>query len=280
MWVDPDRPNKGTPKDSQYVWRYNLGTKEIKPKPPLKIATKPANYYMLENKKGEPIYSGLENAIGRVENDFISVVRNKIEKAIKLTKEDRVVVSKFISLAVFRKPKQIEELTSFINSMLTEAVLPELMKRAVKKKYSTKEIMALCEEAKKETGRDVSIGEMKKAIRNVDKAHLKVELTKNKKLLTFVGGENIPRWASFINNHYWMFLEADHFITGDINHFGFFPLNPNICLVPMKDKPLNERIILTGGKLQEINNSILKSCDSFAIAKNRKILEALKLISI
>jgi hypothetical protein len=276
MWADMSRPLKGSFKDSPYVWKYDFATGKIKNKDPKKIANKPANYYLLENTKGEAVHNHLEQQLGKIEGEFLSIIRKKISAQAPLDDNERLVIATFISLAVNRKPKQIERFTGFVNDILNEWVMPSLAKQIRNKNYSDAELESLRAGYKKETGLDISIEEMREGCKNIDHSHVSVELTKNRKLMTAFG-VNIDRWAKFIMKHHWLFLRGEHFITGDLNSFAFFPLTPNVCMTLMIDEPGINWVELPENELKEVNIKIFNSCDTFSIAKNREILDELKI---
>lgn len=274
QWADPQRPFKNKPEDSPYVWKLDIKTKEIKKKDPKNIANKPSNYYLLENNKGESVYLELEQKLAQAEDNFLRVVREKVEQKISLTEDDREDIALFMSLAIFRKPSHIDKFSGFVDEILNDWVLPHITKEMKSKEYSEIELLEAQQEILKETGNLISIEKILEDIKNIDSSNFKANLSKNKKL-SVAFGENIHKWKQFIKNHNWLFLEGESFITGDLNYFSIFPLSPKICIIPMRNKLEQERIIISAEKEKELNKNIAKNCESFMISQNKTIFEGL-----
>lgn len=275
QWADPNRPFKNTVKDSPYVWKLDLKTKQIKNKDPKNIANKPANYYLLEDDNGKSVYPDLEQKLGEVEADFLKIIREKVENNIDLKVDDREIIALFMSLAIFRKPSHIDKFSNFVDKILNDSVLPHIKNKIKSKKYSEEELQKIQKEYLADTGNLVSIEQLQDGMNNIDSVNFEASLTKNKKL-TVAFGENIHEWKRFIKNYNWLFLEGKSFVTGDLNYFSMFPLTPKICIVLTSDELKEKRFKITEEKEREINERISKNCESFVVAQDKTILEILQ----
>jgi hypothetical protein len=275
QWADPDRPLKDNLKDSPYVWKLDIETKNIKNRDPKNIANKPSNYYLLENNKGESVYFELEQKLAQEEGNFLRVIREKIEQKIPLKESDREVIALFMSLAIFRKPSYIDKLSGFVDEILNDLVLPHLAKEIKSKEYSEDELIKMQQDYLNETGNSISTKEILESAKNIDSNNMKASLSKNKKLSSIGFGKHINQWKNFIKNHNWLFLEGNSFITGDLSYFSIFPLTPKICIILMNNNLEQEWRILTPKEEKDLNKNILENCESFAISQHKIILENL-----
>ena len=268
-WVDQDTPQGMT----AYTWKLDKKTGKIEKKAPINIANKPANYYLLENTKGEAIIDILEKELGLAENNFINTIRNKILREELLSEQYRVHIALFMALTTLRKPCEIEMFAKQMNKVLDDRIKPALINSLKQEANDDEELDKLREQYKKETGLNISKDDAKKYIQDLDKNNFRVSLSKNAKLLTSLGNKKINKWAYYILSHDFLILKGNGFITGDLHHFAIFPLTSNYCIMLSQQKIENNFIKIPDEKIMQINQEIYNDCNTFLISDCKQRLQ-------
>jgi Protein of unknown function (DUF4238) len=97
-WCDPDTPAGHEP----YVWVFNKDTRQGKAKAPKNIFKQP-DLYTDPRRKGSERY-WLEAGLSKIENEFVRVRDERIEKRQELGGEDKGILAVFASLMFARTP--------------------------------------------------------------------------------------------------------------------------------------------------------------------------------
>ena len=269
FWVDPDTPQGMT----AYTWKLDKKTGKIEKKSPINIANKPANYYLLENTKGEAIIDILEKELGLAENNFVNTVRNKILREELLSEQDRVHIALFMALTTLRKPYEIEMFAKQINKILDDRIKPALIKQLKQETNNEEELDQIRKQYKKDTGLNISKDDAKKYTQDMNENNSNISLTKNTKLFTWLG-KIVNKHTRIILSHDFLILKGNGFITGDLHHFAIFPLTSNYCIMLSQQKIENNFIKITDEKIMQINQEIYNDCNTFLISDSKERIQS------
>jgi hypothetical protein len=109
-WCDPNTPKGHKP----YVWAFPAEGGQPKKKPPVKLFNEPDMYTRLstapDGTKRRDV--GIEQGLSKLESNFVSVRRNRIDKVLPLTTEERAALLPFVAAQSFRTPQARENTRS------------------------------------------------------------------------------------------------------------------------------------------------------------------------
>src|SRR5215208_6696699 len=83
-WCDPDCP----PKQRPYVWRFSKGGGQVRKKSPEKIFRQ-TDIYTIRAEEGQRDLT-IEMNLSRLEGEFTKLRRNKLDKHLPLTSNERL----------------------------------------------------------------------------------------------------------------------------------------------------------------------------------------------
>ena len=101
-WCDPNTPLKHEP----YVWMCSTDGRQINKKPPRKIFHE-KDFYTIRQVDGRRNLT-LEHGLSQLESQFAALRRNKLDKNLPLTDEERIVLCAFVA-AMFARTKSRRE---------------------------------------------------------------------------------------------------------------------------------------------------------------------------
>jgi hypothetical protein len=271
FWLDDDTPDGYEP----YVWVYDKTKRGLKNKAPKNIANKPADLYLLDKKSGGKSRF-LEDQLSKIESSFLKVAREKVFEKKIINKEDKWVISNFISLFFYRQPYLIYKLKGFANDLLNKVAKPQVIKGIKEKSKDIGYLFKTRKEFEKETGQKISLQEMKKQASKMGLNDFQIEVTRNRLLFT-IFGENIDKWARIYSSFPWEFLEGENFITGDLKFINMFPVSPNICIFMdiSRGSADGTFVRVNQAQTENVNRIIFDNCASIVISSKRVILENL-----
>ncbi|MBU0528538.1 DUF4238 domain-containing protein, partial [bacterium] len=101
-FTDPNCPEKLEP----YLWIFNRETNTPQKKSPKNILVA-KDFYTIELKSGEKDY-GIEKLLQKVESDFISILRKKINNHLPINDDEYVKIASFFAALSLRTISQKE----------------------------------------------------------------------------------------------------------------------------------------------------------------------------
>lgn len=109
-WTDPSTP------DGAYVWVIDKKNQESRMKSPKNLFVEP-DFYTVYDSAGNRILE-LEESLSRIESDFMSMRRNKLERQEPLTPNDRQIIALFVSTMFARTNFQKQDQKEMWQSLL------------------------------------------------------------------------------------------------------------------------------------------------------------------
>jgi len=174
LWSDPLAPQgqKGR------IWVYIKNSKKWKTDYAKNLAQVP-EFYSLKKKDGTFTNILEKEYLQKVENNVARIIKNKLLKNKKINNREKSELALFISLFIFRSPNFIDKIRNFINKILNNWVKPELISKIKNRSYTENELEQLRKEYKKETGKEISIEEIKKQINKMKDSDFELENSKS-----------------------------------------------------------------------------------------------------
>lgn len=110
-WVDPNTPAGQEP----YLWIFSRGDKKGRKRAPANIFTE-TDLYTLKI-KGQKNYA-IEDTLSNLEGKYAVVFREKINKHLPLTEEERIILCAFVSVMLQRTLRHKDNLERFLNELI------------------------------------------------------------------------------------------------------------------------------------------------------------------
>lgn len=127
-WVDPNTPIGQEP----YVWRFDRGGKNRKKKSPKNILTG-TDMYTLRVSGKRKNYS-IEQTLSRVESEYASIFRTKINNKLPLSEYEHIILCAFVATMLQRTLRYKNTLEKFFDELIGRTELLEKHHNAEPKK--------------------------------------------------------------------------------------------------------------------------------------------------